>query len=86
MRYEAALVLALSVATEDRVQGDWRWEGRSARLREAEMLLTGMRDRLFGAGRPAHRDLVAWIERIDAMSKPDSGEVEFPEPNFVTVE
>jgi hypothetical protein len=84
--YEAALALALSVATDDRVRGGWQWDGRSARLRDAETLLTGLRDRYFGAGRPAHPDLLAWLNRIDAMAKRDSASVEFPEPNFVTVE
>lgn len=84
--YEAALVLALSVATDDRLRSGWQWEGRSARLRDAETLLAGMRDRLFGAGQPAHRDLLAWLDRINAMTNRDSAQVEFPEPNFVTVE
>ncbi|HME24257.1 MAG TPA: C45 family autoproteolytic acyltransferase/hydrolase [Acetobacteraceae bacterium] len=84
--YEATLVLALSVATEDRIRADWHWEGRSARLQEAQRLLTGLRDRLFGAGLPAHFDLLAWLDRIATMSTRNSIEVELPAPNFVTVE
>ncbi len=84
--YEAALVLALSVATEDRVRGDQRWEGRSVRLQEAQKLLAGLRDRLFGAGQPAHFDLLAWLDRVATMTTRDSAAVEFPEPNFVTIE
>jgi hypothetical protein len=76
----------LSVATDDRLQGNWQWEGRSARLRDAATLLTGLRDRCFGAGRPAHPDLIAWLDRIEAMAKRDSASVALPEPNFVTVE
>ena len=84
--YEAALALALSVATDDRLRGNWQWDGRSARLRDAETLLTGLRDRCFGAGAPAHPDLIAWLDRISAMAKHDSATVKLPEPNFVTVE
>lgn len=84
--YEAALVLALSVATEDQIQGNWQWAGRAARLREASTLLAGMRERLFGHGQPAHRDLTAWMARIDMMLTRNSTGVELPEPNFVTVE
>jgi hypothetical protein len=84
--YEAALTLALSVATEDRLQGNWQWEGRSVRLQRAEMLLTGLRETLFGTGRAAHLDLVAWLARLNKMSTHNSTEVELPEPNFVTVE
>jgi hypothetical protein len=84
--YEAGLALALSVATDDRLRSGWQWDGRSARLRDAETLLTGLRDRYFAAGRPAHPDLIAWLDRINAMAKRDSASVEFPEPNFVTVE
>ena len=84
--YEAALVLALSVATEDQIQGNWQWAGRAARLREASTLLAGMRERLFGHGQPAHRDLTAWMARIDMMLTRNSAGVELPEPNFVTVE
>jgi hypothetical protein len=84
--YEAALTLALSVTTEDRLRSDWRWEGRAARLEEAQTLLAGLQDRLFGAGQPAHPDLLAWLARIASMSNDDSAKVELPEPNFVTVE
>jgi tetratricopeptide (TPR) repeat protein len=83
--YEAALVLALSVATEDRARGDWHWDGRAARLQEAQTLLAGLRDRLFGS-QPAHFDLVAWSDRVATMSGRDSAGVELPEPNFVTIE
>ena len=84
--YEAALVLALSVATEDRVRGDQRWEGRSVRLQEAQTLLAGLRDRLFGGGQPAHFDLLAWMDRVATMTTRDSAAVKLPEPNFVTIE
>ncbi len=84
--YEAALTLALSVATDDRLRGNWQWEGRSARLQQAEVLLTGLRQRLFGDNQAAHRDLIVWLGRISKMSTHDSAEVELPEPNFVTVE
>ena len=84
--YEAALILALSVATEDLLRSDWHWEGRSTRLQQAQTLLAGLRDRLFGAGRPAHFDLLAWLDRIATMLTRYSGELELPEPNFVTVE
>jgi hypothetical protein len=84
--YEAALVLGLSVATEDRLRGDWRWDGRAARLQQSQALLQGLRDRLFGAGQPAHFDLVAWSDRIAGMMGRDSAQVDLPEPNFVTIE
>lgn len=79
-------MLALSVATEDQLRADWHWEGRSARLQEAQRLLTELRDALFGAGQPAHFGLVAWLDRVTAMSTRPSSEIELPEPNFVTVE
>lgn len=84
--YEAGLVLALAVVTEDRLRGGWKWDGRAAQLHAARALLAGLRDRLFGAGAPAHFDLVAWIDRIDAITAGDSAAVALPEPNFVTVE
>ncbi|HET7881942.1 MAG TPA: C45 family autoproteolytic acyltransferase/hydrolase [Acetobacteraceae bacterium] len=84
--YEAALVLALSVATEDRLRADWGWDGRLPRLQEALRLLAELRERLFGADHPAHFDLVAWQDRITTMVTHASSEIEFPEPNFVTVE
>jgi hypothetical protein len=84
--HEAALVLALPVATGDQLRADWRWNGRSARLLEAQRLLTELRDRLFGTGRPAHFDLIAWLNRIAALSTRAGSEIELPEPNFVTVE
>jgi tetratricopeptide (TPR) repeat protein len=83
--YEAALVLALSVATEDRARGDWRWEGRSAQLQQAQTLLAGLRERLFGS-QPAHFDLVDWSDRIAKMSSHNSADIDLPEPNFVTIE
>jgi hypothetical protein len=84
--YEAALTLALSAITEDRLRGDWRWEGRTARLQEAQTLLAGLRERLFGARQPAHPDLLAWLARVGSMLTDDSAKVELPEPNFVTIE
>jgi hypothetical protein len=74
------------VATEDRVRGDQRWEGRSVRLQEAQTLLAGLRDRLFGGGQPAHFDLLAWMDRVATMTTRDSAAVKLPEPNFVTIE
>lgn len=84
--YEAGLVLALAVVTEDRLRGGWTWDGRAAQLQAARGLLAGLRDRLFPAGAPAHFDLVAWIDRIDAIMTRDSAGVALPDPNFVTVE
>jgi hypothetical protein len=84
--YEAGLVLALSVMTEDRLCGRWDWDGRTAQLQAAKSLLVGLRDQLFGVGAPAHFDLQAWIDRIDAIMTRNSAEVTLPEPNFVTVE
>jgi hypothetical protein len=86
LEYEAALVLALSVATEDRLRGDWRWQGRADQLQEAQSLLAGLRDRLFGTGQPAHFDLLAWLDRVATMMTRDSAAVALPEPNFVTIE
>ena len=45
-----------------------------------------LRDRLFGAGQPAHFDLLAWLDRVATMTERDSAAVDLPEPNFVTIE
>ena len=84
--YEAALSLALSVITEDRLRDDWRWEGRATRLQEAQTLLAGLQERLFGTRQPAHPDLLAWLARVVSMLTDDSAKVDLPEPNFVTIE
>lgn len=84
--YEAGLVLALAAVTEDRLHGGATWDGRAAQVQAARALLAGVRDRLFGPGVPAHFDLLAWLDRIDAIAAGDSAGVALPEPNFVTVE
>ena len=74
------------MTTEDRLRDDWRWQGRADRLQEAQSLLAGLRDRLFGAGQPAHLDLLAWLDRVATMTERDSAAMDLPEPNFVTIE
>ena len=84
--YEAALVLALSVATEDRLRGDWRWQGRRPAAGGADRCWPGCATGCSAlAGRPIS-DLLAWLDRLATMTERDSAEVELPEPNFVTIE
>ena len=83
--YEAALTLALSVATDDKRRGGVTWAGRLERLQAAGGLLNGLRARLFGET-TAHFALVAWIERVAALGGPHPNKVTLPEIEFVTIE
>lgn len=84
--YEAALVAALSAVTEDTLSGGTAWPGRAERLGDARRLLTQLKLDLFGDNNPAHFDLERWLERLDQIEEHGGGNVDVPEPNFVTVE
>jgi len=83
--YEAAYVLALSCATEDRISGGIGWPGRAECLAEARDILRTVKRELFG-DKPAHFDLERWLERIDALATTSGTEVELPTPDFVSAE
>ncbi|MFO0996686.1 MAG: C45 family autoproteolytic acyltransferase/hydrolase [Alphaproteobacteria bacterium] len=84
--YEAALTLTLSVVTEDRARRNAAWSGRDKQLRAALNLLLRVKTESFGKGKPAHFDLVAWIDRVRALQGKGRAEVTLPDPNFVTAE
>ncbi len=83
--YEAALILAYSVQSEDIRRDDHSWSGRSARLTEARALLNEVRERYFGAGAP-HRDLVRWMTRLDDLEEKGGAAFDAPAANFIVIE
>lgn len=84
--YEAALALALAAVTEDRIRRNAAWAGRDKQLRAARRLFLRVKAASFGAGKPAHSDLVGWIDRVKALQGKAHAGVTLPDPNFVTAE
>mgnify|MGYP000037903172 CR=1 FL=1 len=83
--YEAGLVALLSTATEDLLHGSAAWDGRKSRLAMARKLLQQVKQQYF-AGKRAHYDLEAWLERVEAVEAKGGAAVELPEPIFTSAE
>jgi hypothetical protein len=82
--YEAALILTLSTATQDRLHGGMDWPGRAERIKEAKELFASVKAAHFS--KRAHRDLIAWERCLRDIEARGGASAELPDNNFITVE
>lgn len=84
--YEAALVLVLSTATEDLLNGNMEWSDRDSRLAESRELFKSVAETFFKRAPRPHFDLQRWLELVDEVAQNGGAAAELPEETFVTVE